>query len=463
MESLAMLRIRHWAVGIAALIAGTAAGLMSQPALGKAAPDQVARLGKDLTPTGAERAGNADGRIPAWDGGITQPIPGYKVGDHHPDPYADDQPVLTLSRDNLAQYREFLSAGQLAMFAKYPSYRMHIYPTRRSAAFPQRIYEMTARNAATGELVDGGAGVKGVAEGFPFPIPGNGMEVIWNHKLKYKGVGVERRANQVTPTANGAFTLIRIREQILGLYWKEGATLETTNNILSYYFQTVDAPSRLAGGMLLVHESLNQISQPRQAWVYNPGQRRVRKAPQVAYDNVGTAADGLRTNDMTDMFNGALDRFDWKLLGKREMFIPYNSYKVHAGHLKAEDIVRPGHLNQELMRYELHRVWVVDAPRKAGVRHVNSRRTFYLDEDSWQIVLIDHYDEAGTLWRASEAATVNFYEVPVYWSTLEVHYDLKAGRYIASGLDNDEKEVDFTFQSKPEDFSPQALRTRGTR
>ena len=322
---------------------------------------------------------------------------------------------------------------------------------------------MTAKNAATGTLVDNGAGVADVAEGIPFPIPANGMEVIWNHKLKYKGVAVERFSNQVVPTATGQFTPIRVREQILGLYWKQGNTLADTNNVLTYFYQLVESPARLAGQVLLVHETMNQLALPRQAWVYNPGQRRVRKAPNVAYDNPGTASDGLRTNDMTDMFNGALDRFDWTLVGKKEIYIPYNNYKIHKGGLKYEDIVRPGHINPDLMRYELHRVWVVDAVRKATARHINGRRTFYLDEDSWQIVTIDHYDNAKNLWRVSEAATVNFYEVPVYWSTLESHYDLKAGRYIASGLDNNEKEVDFTFQTRPEEFSPQALRNRGLR
>jgi hypothetical protein len=445
------------------VVSGLAFALACAVSYAKVPPEQVARLGVDLTPLGAEKAGNADGSIPTWEGGVSKPIAGYTLGDHHPDPFPDDQVVLTIDASNVDLHKSRLSAGQLAMLQKYKSFKLPVYPTRRSAAFPERIYEMTRRNAATGELVDGGAGVIGVAEGIPFPIPANGMEVMWNHKLKYKGVAVERFSNQVVPTASGQFTPIRVREQILGLYWKEGSTLADTNGILSYFYQAIEAPARLAGGVLLVHESLNQQAQPRQAWVYNPGQRRVRKAPNVAYDNTGSASDGLRTNDMTDMFNGALDRFDWELVGKREMYIPYNNYKIHAGGLKYEDIVRPGHINQDLMRYELHRVWVVDAVRKPGMRHINSRRTFYLDEDSWQIVLTDHYDDAGAIWRSSEAATVSYYEVPLYWSTLEVHYDLKAGRYIASGLDNNDKEVNFAFQTKPEDFSPQALRTRGTR
>jgi hypothetical protein len=215
--------------------------------------------------------------------------------------------------------------------------------------------------------------------------------------------------------------------------------------------------------VLLVHETLNAKTAPRQAWVYNPGQRRVRRAPNVAYDNPGTASDGLRTNDMTDMFNGAMDRFNWTLVGKKEMYVPYNSYVAHSNQTKVKDLVRPGHLNPDKMRYELHRVWVVEAKLKEGARHINSRRTFYVDEDSWQILLMDHYDGQGNLWRYSDAPSVNYYEVPTFWSTLETHHDLKSGRYITMLLDNEDKVRDFGYQSTPVNYSPQNLRTSGVR
>src|SRR5690606_15308678 len=114
--------------------------------------------------------------------------------------------------------------------------------------------------------------------------------------------------NQAAVTAGGQFNMVRLREELLGLYYRPGATSESINNILLYFYQEVLGPARLAGQVLLVHETMNSSESPRQAWVYNPGQRRVRRAPNVAYDNPGTASDGLRTNDMTDMFNGALDR-----------------------------------------------------------------------------------------------------------------------------------------------------------
>lgn len=445
-----------------ALIAG-AAVLATGMAQAKVSAQEAAKLGQSLTPVGAEKAGNAAGTIPAWEGGITRPPAGFRVGTFHIDPFAADKPLYSVTRANQAQYANVLTPGQKAMFAKYPTFRMDVYPTRRSASFPQRTYDFTKRNATSCELVANGEGVRNCAEGIPFPIPQNAYEVIWNHKLKYKGLSVISYSNQAAPTANGAFTLTKVREELLGLYYKPGNTSENINNILLYFKQEVLGPARLAGQVLLVHETLNAQASPRQAWVYNPGQRRVRRAPNVAYDNPGTASDGLRTNDMTDMFNGAMDRFDWTLVGKREMLVPYNSYKAHSDKTKVRDLIRPGHLNPDYMRYELHRVWVVEAKLKQGQRHINSRRTFYVDEDSWQILAVDQYDGRGQLWRVSEAHCINYYDALTFWSTLEVHTDLLAGRYLAIGLDNEGKMYDFSLVRTPQDYTPSTLRQEGVR
>ena len=439
------------------------AALVALPGIAAVPQSEADRLGGELTPLGGEKAGNG-GAIPAWDGGVRSAPAGvsYTPGQFHPDPFAADSVQFSIGRDNINDYSANLTEGQKAMFARYETFRMNVYPTRRSAAFPERIYEMTKRNATTGRLVADGDGVADAAEGIPFPIPGNGQEVIWNHKLKFKGVSSVRYNNQAPVTSGGSYNLVRLREDFFAPYETEGRTIADINNILLYFYQSVEAPPRLAGQLLLVHESLNQAETPRQAWVYNPGQRRVRRAPNVAYDNPVTASDNLRTSDMTDMFNGALDRFDWELVGKKEIYVPYNSYKAHGAPLA--DLIQPGHLNPDLLRYELHRVWVVDARLKAGARHINSRRTFYVDEDSWQILIADHYDSDGNLWRYSEAPSISYYEMPLFWSTLETHHDLKNGRYLATGLDNSEgKTIDYRIQFTGDQFSPQNLRNRGVR
>jgi hypothetical protein len=418
---------------------------------------------QDLTPVGAERAGNADGSIPAWTGGLTAPPVPYTPGDHHADPFADEQPLLRIDQSNLEEHRALLGPGQAAMIQTYPDFYIQVYPSHRTAAYPQRVYEMTARNARTGKLLDSGNGVTGVAEGFPFPRPGSAEELMWNHKLRYKGTGSERHVSLVAPTAGGSFTEVRMTVKNLNPYYMPGATEDSIDNRLLLYLQVTTEPPWLSGSILLVHETLNHDLRPRKAWVYNPGQRRVIRAPQVAFDSPSAATDGLHVSDMVDMFNGSLERFDWTLLGKREMYVPYNAYRIHSGDLDYGDLVMPGHLNPAYLRYERHRVWVVEARLREGYRHINPRRTYYLDEDSYQVLMTDHYDVQGALWRYSEAHPIIFYDVPTLWTTIEIHHDLNSRRFVSYRLDPAKAVPPFNMDISPQDFTPQALRRMGRR
>jgi hypothetical protein len=439
-----------------ALLGGVMAVALAMPVLAQSADD----LGKTLTPMGAIKAGNADGSIPEWTGGITKPPASWTPGTIETDPYADDKVKFTITAANMAQYEDKLPDGLKALLKQYPSYKMNVYPTRRSASYPKRIYDETIANAKRAKLVDGGNGVEGAKEGVPFPIPKEGVEAVWNHLLRYRGEGTERTVGQVNPQTDGSYTLITLHEQVKYLYSAPGGT--TSNNSL-YFLQEVTSPARLAGEILLVHETINQVKEPRSAWTYNPGQRRVRRAPNVAYDNPGTASDGLRTTDNFDIFSGAPDRYDWKLVGRKEMYVPYNSYKLHSKDVKYDDIVKPNHINQDLARYELHRVWVVEATLKAGTSHIYAKRRFYIDEDSWQIVVADHLDARGQMWRVAESHGINYYSVPTYWSTLDALYDLQSGRYTAIGLDNQEAPYKFDAKFSDADFSPDSLRRAGVR
>jgi hypothetical protein len=336
-----------------------------------------------------------------------------------------------------------------------------VYPTRRSASAPQRIYDETTANASRSKLVDGCNGVTGAKVGIPFPVPQDGCQAMWNHLLRWRGESVQRRVGQANPTAGGQYTMVMFEDDFMFPYNTAG--FDEATNVSAYFIQRVVAPARLAGEILLVHETINQVREPRAAWTYNPGQRRVRRAPNVAYDNPGTAADGLRTSDQLDMFNGALDRYDWKLVGRKEMYVPYNTYSLHSDKVGYDDIIKPNHLNPDLLRYELHRVWVVDATLKAGTSHVYSRRTFYIDEDSWQILVVDHYDQRGQIWRVGEAYPINYYDVPALWTTVEASYDLQSGRYTANGFDNQEPMYKFNVPLGAGNFSPDALRREGVR
>ena len=102
----------------------------------------AAQLGRNLTPLGGEVAGNKAGTIPAWTGGLTTAPAGYKPGKHHINPFPDDKPLFTITKANLSQYKDNLSAGQLALFDTYPEiYQIPVYQTRRTAAVPQWVYD----------------------------------------------------------------------------------------------------------------------------------------------------------------------------------------------------------------------------------------------------------------------------------------------------------------------------------
>ncbi len=439
------------------------ASLLAAPALAAVSADEAARLGKELTPLGAEKAGNKDGSIPAWDGGITAPPAGYKKGLHHPDPYAADKPLLTISATDADQYADKLTAGHKALLKLYPSYKMKVYPTHRSAAAPQRFYDATKNAAVKAQLTTGGNGVTGVTAGTPFPIPKSGTEVIWNHLLRWRGNFFERNFVLAPLTRGGDYTPVQFKEIGDFRYNKEGMTEEKLDNIIAMFKQEIFAPARLAGRILLVHETLDQNKENRSAWLYNPGQRRVRRAPNVAFDNPKEGGDGLTTSDTVDMYNGSPERYDWTLVGKKELYVPYNSYALHSDKLKYKDLLTPLHLNPEHLRYELHRVWVVEAKLKPDMRHIYQRRVFYIDEDSWQILAMDQYDSRDQLWRVSEAHCINYYEVPTFWSTAEVHYDLQSGRYIAINLTNENAPYNFDVKFEATEFTPDALRREGKR
>ena len=453
---------KHTLIGAAIALALTAGS-----ALAAVSSQEVAKLGASLTPFGAEKAGNAAGTIPEWTGGITQAPAGYKTpGQHHVDPFAGDKPLFTITKANLEQYQDNLTPGQVAMFNTYPnSYQMPVYQSRRSASAPQWVYDNSIKNAASAKLLDGGNGFADAYGGIPFPIPQSGVEVLWNHIARYRGSYIVRRASEVAVQRNGSYSLVTSQQEALFKFYNPKGTAADLNNIMFYYLSFTKSPARLAGGAVLVHETLDQVKEPRQAWGYNAGQRRVRRAPNLAYDTPIAAADGLRTADDTDMFNGAPDRYDWKLVGKKEIYIPYNNYKVTSPEVKYEDLLHVGHLNPALTRNELHRVWVVEGTLKSAARHIYSKRTLFLDEDSWQTAVVDQYDGRGELWRVSIAYLKNYYDLPTTWSALDTFHDLQARRYHVQNLDNEESStIDFS-QPIPDDgyFKPAALRRRGTR
>ena len=423
---------------------------------------QVAnQLGDNLTVVGAEKAANENGTIPQYMGGL----PENREADPLANIYANEKPLFVITSKNLSKYENQLTDGQKALFKKYPdTYKMPVYQTHRTSRYPQSIIEKAQRNAVTSELLDGGSGIINFDESIPFAIPNSGLEVIWNHVSRYRGGSIERNSAQVPVQRDGSYTPVRVRSQLTApQYLKEGFSEKEDDNILFYFTQAIKSPARLTGNVLLVHETIDQVNQPRMAWSYNAGQRRVRRAPQVAYDAPSSASDGLRTSDQVDMYNGAPDKYNWQLLGKQEIYIPYNSYQLANPKTEYDEIVQAGHINQDLTRYELHRVWKVEARLKEGERHIYGKRTFYVDEDSWQIAIADHYDNRGELWRASEGHALQFVNANTPWYVSTTTYDLFSGRYLVE-LNNEEKNpFNFGKQMKRKSFTASAIRRKGRR
>lgn len=444
--------------------AAIAAASVSGLAGAKVTPAEAEKLKKELTPVGAERAGNADGSIPAWTGGLAQEqVPS---GKRHGNKFKDDKVLFTIDARNYKQYQDKLSKGMVAMFEKYPdSFKMPVYPTRRSASYPQEVYDKTFKSAAQVSMTDDGKYgiVNPVGTGFPYPIPKVGAEVILNHVVRYRGNGLIYHANQAVVEPSGRYVLNVQYREIDFAYGKLGADPAEFGKTLIRAFQEKKAPPRVAGEKLLSLSSFNEADEKSKVWIYNPGQRRIRRAPEFAYD--APTADGLMTRDQTDGFAGALDRYNWKIIGKKELYIGYNGYifQEEEAVLATDDVIRPGHINQDLTRYELHRVWVVEAKLKSDERHIYKKRVFYVDEDSWTIAQVDIYDNQGNLWRVQDSQIFNYYTVPYIATTVQSTYDLQSGRYAVEGLENNFPARDYTF-SKPEKyFTPPQLRTKGVR
>ncbi|RGP57335.1 hypothetical protein ASB58_04290 [Pseudomonas abyssi] len=426
---------------------------------------EIDSLGTTLTPIGAQKEGNAAGTIPEWTGGLPTDAGQSLPNNFLESPYKDDQPEFVITAQNYQQYKDNLTPGQVALFERYPeTFRMPIYKTQRSVGFPQSVYDQVKATAGQAKLVNGGDGISNFAHGsFAFPIPKSGAEVVWNHNTRYR-LNVHRWYMQAMPQTNGSFTLIKMEEEVGYPEQMSDVDASTMPNTLLFFKQRVNAPARLAGNVLLVHDSLDQLKEPRMAWVYNAGQRRVRRAPQVAYDGPGTASDGMRTSDNFSMYNGAPDRYDWTLVGKKEIYIPYNSGKLTEPGVQYDDVLQAGHINPDFTRFELHRVWEVQGNVKDGQRHIYAQRNFFVDEDSWMISLADHYDGRGTLWRVGEGHLGFNYQQKIPGYSIETLYDLLAGRYIALGMYSEENSApQYDFDPSYNQFTPAALRASGVR
>ncbi|WP_374980740.1 DUF1329 domain-containing protein [Pseudomonas solani] len=446
------------------LLGGALLALLGNAPIYAATSAELARLGNELTPIGAEKAGNADGSIPAWTGGLTQAPAGWSPG--HGDPFAADKPLYSVDARNLAQYQQLLPEGQAALIKAYPGYRLDVYPTHRSCAIPTEVAERSKAFAGQARIgADGWRLEQAVGAAVPFPVPQNGIEVLWNYKLRYMAKGRRGQIALLVREKGGALT--EVRQWVHEYYpYNDPAVKDPddTGGIEAKLLYDVLSPSSRAGEMYLVHAFLNKA---QSSWIYFPGQRRVRLAPSFAYDNPIAGSDNLYFVDQINMFTGALDRYDFKLLGKKEMLVPYNSFRLVDKANRYEQLIGQDYLNRDVQRYEKHRVWVVEATVKADKRHSIAKRMFYFDEDSWSLLHVDMYDAKGNLWRVQEGSLWAAPEIQACTSSEYVSYDLIARRYFADGFTQEGLSFDLTagLQGRVTDkiFNSNELRRRGER
>jgi len=384
------------------LVSLVALSLLGQEiAFAAVSAEEAAQLKTTLTPFGGEKAGNKDGSIPAWTGGLTQMPAGPKVGDVPVNLFGNDKPVLQITAKNMASYQDKLSDGTVALLKKYPdSFRVDVYKTHRTAAAPAHVVENTLRNATSCKTKDNGMSVEGCYGGIPFPIPKNGTEAMWNWLLRMEPESTELGFKNIVGTADGNRTLATRNDESFQFpyYYKDGSPEKWSGEYFIQRFSTT-APPFKAGESLVLRDSID-AKNPRQAWQYLVGQRRVRRAPTVAYDTPDFVASGANYFDEVQGFMGAVDHYQWKLIGKKELIVPYNNNGLVTA--KVDDAFAKHHLNPDKLRWELHRVWEVEATVAPGKRHAVPKRRFYFDEDSWVLVLMDGYDAEGKLWRTSQ-------------------------------------------------------------
>lgn len=402
--------------------------------------EEAARLGKDLTPWGAEKAGNKEGTIPPYTGGMPVDLMGAGFDSnksivngrqYQPDPFKDEKPLYRITTKNLDQYADKLSEATIALFKNDPNFYMDVYPTHRVVNYPKYYLDASIQNATRCKVDPAGQEIKGCKGGMPFPIPKTGIEAILNMQLGADyGPGYDADFTAQYTDRNGQKVITSITTGYYQYPFQDPRySLEDYENPNNSYHNLIYrlsyarlGPPRITGeaGVLLFPADNREATQ----WVYQPGNRRVRSSPNVEYDFPIASSGGGAFYDEAYIIMGRKDRFDWKLLGKKEMIMPYSNYRLEWGDMNK--VFMAGHPNPEYMRWELHRAWVVEATRKPGARHAYAKRRYYMDEDHPGSAMSANWDDSGRIMRGSFATTAwiwDYQQSPAYYW----HCDLISG------------------------------------
>ena len=396
---------------------------------------------------------NIGDRIP-----ISSPVENYNPNSNeYINPFIDDEIQLEINISNYKNYLAYLTEGQIAMFQAYPeTFVMHIYPSRRSCAVPNEVYDLSKSGNAN--MIADGEGVDGVVGSIPFPDASEPLHHVWNHILRYRGVDIVGGAPYYVVNPDGSMTQ-GAGEAIAKNCWNPFVKESYCEGLQGMLMQKVTHPPRLADASLLVIESLNALDSPRKAWVYDPGTRRVRRAPNIAYDYLGSASQGLSTADSFDGFNGAKDRYNWTNVGTELKFMPYNVYDFYNADRK--EVLTNFHVNQKYMRYELVKVNIVRADIKSDKRHIYPHRVMYFDADSYGMISEEVYDGKKEIMNYRELPLMNFYDEPACLAVHSATYNFATRRYLLNNVRSSEIDKIIWRAEKPHDiqlFTPNGLK-----
>ena len=410
----------------------------------------------DVALIGANPAASPVSGVPAWEGGVNKAPEGFDPAQGFKNPFESDKPLYAVDSANMADYGKLLTPGLQALLKRFPDFKLTVYPSRRSVAFNEAYYKVAAAEAGQIKLVKEGRALQGQQKSsVPFPNPANGVEAIWNVIMRRPADTVLAASASFSVDGSNAPKPVVNSEK---LAWTPHFAERKNPADWVYVLAETIKPASMTGDALLVHESTDFVDEQRRSWTVNAGQRRVVRLPELTFDAPAGNSDALRTVDDVAGFNGSPERFDWKLLGKQEMLVPYNSYALTRKNLKYAQIPKGLLPDPSLLRYEVHRVWVLEAKLKPGMRHVYSKRVYYIDEDSWNIVLADQYDTRGELWRTRQMFTFQAYNAPGPFSAGEVLMDFQVRKALYTGFQNEEKPVEFNRKLSPSDFTVDALR-----
>ncbi|REE18121.1 uncharacterized protein DUF1329 [Paraburkholderia sp. BL27I4N3] len=413
----------------------TALGLLTSVAC-SATEDDASKLGGDLTSVGAEKVGSKDGTIPAF-AGMSKPSAGWAYGKVREDywKYKGEKPSVVIDASNVDKYADKLTPGQVQMIKQIKGYTMPVYPTHRECGFPDTVAENTKSGALKSTIgKDGWSLDNATLPGVPFPMPQTGIQVMWNWLMRYQGAGVEWRdaTTLVSPRPGTTQPIVVHFNQLMFYPWaKNGRHTPQDESGLqngTYYLYT--DPAALAGQGTMQRYYFNKDTD---TYYYFTGQRRVRRLPAYSYDAPLIGFENQYPADISFGFYGNPDRFDWKLVGKKEVYVPYNQFAMQRFDDKLDSLAGPSFVNANYRRYELHRVWEIEGTVKSGVRHSTPKKTLYVDEDSWLVAVGDDYDAQGKIWKSKENSITPEWEIGACAVPTSIYSDLISGRYV---LDN---------------------------